>query len=311
MDGDRKPRRWRPSPSATVVGSAVAMVCAAWGAGAASGGWLGQALRSPRMLVYGGMALASGVGLYLIGGVMFRLGRSRTRPGATDGTSAIEFVLLFPWALILALLMIQSTMLVSQNVVLHYSAYAAARAAVVWVPEKLSYEEPRNVVTDPSYSEKVRHIRMAAVMVLTGVSANKPGVGGSGGAGDSSLHQAAYERLYSLYAEPIPGWINRMYPHKYQYAQKFTEVDLVPPRVAPAYGAHEDLTVTVRHTLYLGVPYARRIFSWDEDGRDLGNGEYGTAAEATCTLTNHGVEDEIDVEVFPRYVGRGEEEEPG
>ena len=38
-----------------------------------------------------------------------------------------------------------------------------------------------------------------------------------------------------------------------------------------------------------------------------GDGDYATEAFATYTLTNQGVEDEIDVEVFPRYVGRGEE----
>ena len=36
-------------------------------------------------------------------------------------------------------------------------------------------------------------------------------------------------------------------------------------------------------------------------------GDYGTDVVASFALTNQGEEDDIDVEVFPRYAGRGEE----
>ena len=309
LKGARKPRwRWF-SPWAAVVAVGLGGVCAAWAVAATRGGWLGQALRSRLTLAAGGVLLGSAVALCLLAGTIWRLGRGRRpqRAGGSEGTAALEFALLFPLALAIALVMVQSSQLVTHNVVAHYAAYIAARSAIVWVPENISLDEPRNYVSDPDTSEKMRHIHMAAVLALCGASPGKPGAGGAGGSGQGALHRAAYERLYSYYGEPVPAWISRRYEHMYEYALKYTQVDLARPRNGAVYGEREDLSVTVRHTLFLSVPYANRVFALGPSGRALPDGEYGTEVEITYTLTNQGVEDEIDVEVFPRYVGRGQQ----
>ena len=299
----RSRRHYRVSASATVVGVAVLGLCVVWAVVACGDNWLGRALRDPLSLKAGGAALLSLVALYLVVGVMWRLGRTRRRPGGQSGTAAIEFVLLFPVALCIVLVMIQSVLVVTGNIVVHYAAYAAARAAVVWVPEKVSYEEPRNVVGNPAYSAKMLHIRGAAVEVLKAVSASASGAGGAGEAPGSVVLKEGYDRFFSLHNRPTPRWVQTMLPGKYDYAWEYTEVTLAPPADGEKYGDHEDLTVSVRHWLYLSVPYAKRFFG---DRLPGGRGDYATETTATCTLTNQGVEDEIDVEVFPRYVGRGE-----
>ncbi len=311
MRGDRRGGWWPLTPSATVVAAVVAGVCAAWGIAAAGDGWLARALRSRWTLIGGGAFLGSLVGLYLLVGVLWRLGRARREqaPGGEAGTAALEFVLLFPVALGIVLVMVQSVLLVSQNLLVHYSAYLGARAAIVWVPEKVSYVEPRNVVCDPAGSEKFRRIRQAVIYGLVGAGAGEAGAGGAQGGDteDTFLQQETFERLHSLYDEPVPAWIRRTYVPKYAYVSEYTQLELRPPREGGVYGDHEDLSVTVRHTLYLSVPYANRIFSLGDSGKRLPGGDYGTEVEATCTLVNQGEEDDIDVEVFPRYVGRGEE----
>jgi len=302
-DRRRSKRRCRVSASAGVAGLGVLGLCAAWAWAACGDNWLGRALRDELSLKAGAAALLSLVGLYLVVGVIWRLGRARRRPGEESGTAAIEFVLLFPIALCIVLVMIQSVLVVTGNIVVHYAAYAAARAAVVWVPEKVSYDEPRNVVADPAYSAKMLHIRGAAVDVLKAVSASGKGAGGAGEAPGSLVVKDGYDRFFSLHNRPTPRWVHTMLPGKYDYAWEYTEVTLAPPADGEKYADHEDLTVSVRHWLYLSVPYAKRFFG---DRLPSGRGDYATEATATYTLTNQGVEDEIDVEVFPRYVGRGQ-----
>ena len=124
---------------------------------------------------------------------------------------------------------------------------------------------------------------------------------------NSKEQQDAYRRVHAIYDEDPPRWITSMFPHMFEYAQRYTTVELDPPTEGGQYGDTEDLTVTVRHVLYLGVPYVGRVFALGGNAKRLPNGDYGTEVAATYTLTNQGVEDDIDVEVFPRYVGRGEE----
>ena len=293
----------RLSASATVITVASAAACAAWAAVASGRGRTAEAMRSPTAIVSGAAALVSLLAIYVLGGALWRLGRGRASPADTSdsGTAAVEFALLFPVALMIVLIMIQSALVLSANLVVHHAGYAAARAAITWVPEKLSYDEPRNVVAAPGQSEKLHRIRAAAVYKLLPISASR---GGSSG-GDSALIQDGLTRFYTLYGAEVPGWIGNMLPGKYEYAWEHTEVALHPPANGQIYGDNEELRVWLRHTVYLSVPYASRVFAMLGAGGELSEGGFGTDVEVTYTLTNQGVEDEIDVEQFPRYVGRG------
>ena len=289
--------------SVWIATAAVVCVCAAWGAGARASGWLGGALRDPMTIRHGAVALVCFAALCVLAGVMGRMRRARSAGSGADGTAAIEMVLLFPIALVVALLMIQSMLLAAGNVVVHYAGYCAARAAIVYVPEKLSFEEPRNVVDEPGASEKRLRIRLAAVEAVKGVGAGRRGPWGSaGGAGSGQVMEDAYDRFFALYGRGTPRWVRTMLAAKWEYALAHTRVAISDPADGAMYGDHEDIRVSVYHDLYLSVPVARRVFGSALSG---GDGHYATPATATYTLTNQGMEDEIDVEVFPRYVGRG------
>ena len=294
----------RLSASATVLIVAMTVLCAAWVVAASGRGRTAEAMRSQTAMVFGAAMLGSLLALYVLGGALWRLGRGRADLADTSesGTAVVEFALLFPVALMIVLIMIQSAMVLSANLVVHHAGYTAARAAITWVPEKLSYDEPRNVVAAPGQSEKLYRIRAAAVYRLLPISASR---GGSAGGGDSALIQDGLTRFYTLYGEDVPGWITKMLPAKYEYAWEHTEVRLHPPADGQIYGDSEELRVWLRHTVYLSVPYASRVFAMLGGGESMPEGGFGTDVEVTYTLTNQGVEDEIDVEQFPQYVGRG------
>ena len=332
--------KFRLSLSATVVAVALVTICAAWltaafdsgSAGKAIRGtigklvlphsgddeWVEVCLRSRLTILAGVIALVSATAAYLLCGTLLRLGRQRgpqtrsfafgdphRRPSRTSGqagTAAIEFALVLPVALSIVLILMQSVMLVTGNLNVHYAAYAGARAAIVWVPEKVSYDEPRNVVADASVSAKMPRISAAAVYAMMPVSAGRRAAGGTGAAGSASAVQTGIERFYQLYGQQVPAWVRTMLAAKYEYAANHTEVTLDPPLAPPAYGDREDLRVHVRHTLFLSIPYAKRIFGTELPGS---TGDYGVETRASYSLTNQGLEDEIDIEQFPRVVGRG------
>jgi len=316
--------------AATAVAVGVVVVCAAWavaayGSGsvadalrrsvadagarcvrARGDGWVVGFLRSPVTVWAGAAFLASWVAACLLIAALWRLGRAGGPRPPDAGTAAIEFALLFPLALTVVLILLQSMFVVAGNMAVHHGAFAAARSAIVWVPEKLSADEPRNQVTDPSASAKMLRIRSAAVYAVMPVSAGKIGAGGAGGAGSAAVVQDGLDRLHRFYGERPPNWIRTQLEGKHQYAWAFTHVRLDGPDDGQTYGDHEDLRVRVRHTLYLSIPYANAAFAAFGGGRSLGGGDYGTDVDVTYALPNEGVEDEIDVEQFPRYVGRGE-----
>jgi hypothetical protein len=306
MESQPSRARRRLSLSAAILLAGLAAVGAAWLVGSRVPGPVGGWLRSRLTLYAGGVLLAAVVGLYLLGGAMWRLGRSQ-RPARVRreqaGTAAIEFALVFPIALMIVLVMIQSMLVVTANLAVHRAAYDAVRAAITWVPEKVSYEEPRNVVGDPDSSAKFHRVRSAAVYAVMAISAGKPGAGGAGSAGSAGTIADGIRTFFERSGKIPPRWVETMLEPKFQYAWDFTEVTLFPPANGAIYGDHEDLSVRVRHVIYLAVPYANRIFGQELAG---GSGDYGTEAEATYALTNQGIEDDIDVEQFPRTVGRDE-----
>ena len=309
MQQHAQPIRGRPSAAILVVAATLAVGVAARVAGAQGKGWFSQFLRDDRTIMTGGILLGCLPVLVLTLAILWRLGgaaRARRREAAQEGTAAIEFALLFPIALCVVLIMIQSMLVAAGNLAAHKAAYDAVRAAIVWVPEKVSYDEPRNMVGAPDSSFKLQKIRAAAVAAVTPVGADHA-VGGGGAGASAGIVQDGITRFYEQSSLRPPNWIRTRLASQLRYAEEFTEVTLEPPRTGDTYGEHEDLTVRVKHLLYLSVPYANRIFGLARSGRALPGdlGEYATEIVTSHTLTNQGVEDDIDVEIFPRAVGRG------
>jgi hypothetical protein len=287
--------------------AAAALLAGAWFSDGAGHGrsWAMAALLSPTFLLAAGMTLLSAVVLTVIAAAMWKAGASgraadRADKSAEDGAALVEFALIFPIALLLVLLMIQGALLMAGNLCVHYSAFCAARTAATTVPLDFSTTEAPNVVdlAAPNASGKLRRIKLAAVYAVMPVSCGDEKINGA-----NIALQDALEQYFQNIGQATPKWAKEMLARRWWYADTYTRVDLaLPANKAPKFAPGEDLVVSVEHTFYLAVPYARRIFSVGADGvtLDLGGGvDYGTKIRSTCTLTNEGVQDWIDVERFP------------
>lgn len=233
----------------------------------------------------------------------------RPRPGPEDGTAIIEFALIFPLLLMVALLLAQSSLLMGGFLCVNYASYTAARSAVVMVPQDLS-DEPRNFVDllAPGNSEKLDHIHLAAVWAVLPIGDGSYDAGSAYGA---ALSENLAE-LYSQYGREPPRWTGQRIAAKLAYAEEHTSVVLSPPTdpetlldtgegLLQVYAPNEDLTVRVRHDLYLAIPYADRILARldDDHAIELPDGKVALWVEIPCTLRNEGVRDTIDIESEP------------
>lgn len=306
--GDR--RSARPRLGLLLLTAAVVLACLAVAVGFAGGqawgrsdrAWLIAALCSRVSVVCGLVILLGAVALALTAGMLWQAGSAeRPRRRGQEGVAILELALVLPFALMLVLIMVQSSFLLSGNLCVHYAAFCAARSAVVHVPRDAGAAEPRNVVAhwdDPGASAKVRRIREAAVWAVMPVSCSSARYRS---AGETAVLAGGLERFFLEYQQEVPGWARRDYlAPKLRYADDYTFVRLTEPEEGQAYKVREDIEVTVTHTLYLSVPYASRIFSAVADGvaLDFAEGEYGLRIEAVSRLPNEGVQDWIEVETF-------------
>ncbi|MBI5723606.1 MAG: pilus assembly protein [Planctomycetes bacterium] len=263
------------------------------------GSWLAAAMGGRIMLICGLAMLASVIGLSVIACFLWKAGKAaRGRDRAEEGTAMLEFAMVLPFALMLFLVMAQSSMLMGGNLGVNYSAYCAARTAIVKIPMEIDPEAANQIsdLEEPTVSGKLMQIWSSAVFaVLPMADGSYDAASGDGGVLRDGLRQ-----LFSAYDSTPPGWLDGRLEKKLGYAQNYTSVRLNAPSSGDTYTEHEDITVFVTHTLYMAVPYADTIFDFlgGDDGVDLYNGRHGMIMRATCTLPNEGVRDYIDVEMF-------------
>jgi len=208
----------------------------------------------------------------------------------------IEFVLVLPIAMVIVLLMVQSSMLMGAYLCVNYSSYCAARAAVTIVPAELGDEWPNVVAneSDTAGSEKISRIHQAAVWAVMPI--------GYGAYEQASPYaDVLVDGLESLLGQyNLSSWpaLRKRLGRKLAYAAQNTTVRLTPPADGLQYAEHEDLTVTVRHNLYLSVPYASLLLARldGEHSVKIAPGRYAVWVEIPCTLTNEGVSDRIELE---------------
>jgi hypothetical protein len=189
--------------------------------------WIGGFLTSRLTMIAGLWAIGSAASLIVLCGVMLRLGQGR-RPAslrsvatAQEGTAAVEFALVFPVALSVVLILIQSMLLMAGNLAVNAAAYAAARSAVVWIGENgpLStdpYDSNRNKLTDT----KLEHIRLAAVYAVLPVSSGKSSASGEGTS--TAKISEALTKFFQNAGQPVPNWVSRLLAAKYNYASEKT-----------------------------------------------------------------------------------------
>jgi len=260
-------------------------------------------------LTYAAISAASAVLFGLIAAALWRMGATgrRSRRSSQAGSATVEFALVLPIALMLSLIMAQSSLLMGGHLCVNYAAYCAARSAIVSVPKHLANEPRNEVLNDAENSRKMLIIKTAAVWAVLPISSSNTAIEPA----DSTILQNGLNDLQGSYNLSIPAWIDERLGRRLRYAEDYTDVELSRVGLTlPAalglegkrlFGEHEDIKVTVSHTFYLAVPYAAAIFG-AIDGRrlDIGGGEYGTVMQASCVLTNEGVDDVIKPEYFPQ-----------
>lgn len=263
------------------------------------------------------LALAAASLLFLALGVRawLRLGGGwARRQDPQAGTATIEFALAFPIILFLALLLIQTTLLMAGQFFIHYAAFAATRAALVQVPSDQP-GEPANVIVPLAGSPKQEAIHRAAAVALAPVSGSLAEQVDL----DADAFAQALDQHYTAMGLAVPRWVDTLAAARLRYAWAYTDTALLEPQVTGAgvafvpltpgvprtYGPRDPLTVHVTHRFNLSIPYVRAIFA---DGRhDAGDGAYAML-EANCTLTNEGIDPALPPE--PRLPRRSGDAEP-
>jgi len=267
--------------------------------------WIASALTSRMFIICALVAVCCVAGLVLLGGMLWVAGaRNRGRPRGQEGAAILEFVMVLPIGLMLVLVMAQSSLLMVGNLCVNYAAYCAARSAVVQVPENLVDEPPNYVDPDRDSSRKFRRIHLAAVWAVMPVSCSTTDIP----EGNAGTLTSGLDALFGSFGKDTPGWVHEYLGRKLQYAEDYTEVELVPPVLNKThYGVHEDLRVRVHHTFYMAVPFAGRLFALlgGDDGVELDfgsgqSGEYGILIHTVSRLTNEGVRDYVEPERFQR-----------
>ncbi len=324
-------RAWPACSAAAGLAVALALLMGKAVIAVAGPKWLYAAVTSSSFLLCDAVLVVCAALLGAVAALLWRAGRARRgQPRGEHGEAIIEFALAMPFIAMLSLLMAQTSFVMVGNGCVHYSAYCAARAACVLTPLPTAGED-RNVVALPD-GAKMQRVRLAAAWALMPVACGayqSPRV-------DAATAMELVGGLQSFFAvfpqrvapeesyrpedrgkkpqwvekafDPgartaAPAWVDDRLVKKFCYAMDplNTAVEMAPPEDGNSYSQHEDLRVTVRHKLYLSIPYAARIFSAFPGGTalDVGNGEYATEITATCTMPNEGARDYVDVEKFP------------
>jgi TadE-like protein len=172
----------------------------------------------------------------------------------------LDFVLTFPFFVMILLIVIQFALMVNARIVVSWAAFAAARSAVVW--------------TDDGLEVAKRRARKAAAAACTAISPEELAVPDPGS-------------LLLLAHDPTKigrrfWWVSGMH----RYALSATEAEIKAGNERGEIGPHDPVTVTVTHQFHLAVPYADGIFSRAFGGRRPEG--LVVPIRETYTLTNEG-----------------------
>jgi hypothetical protein len=227
------------------------------------------------------------------------------------GTATIEFALVFPIILMLALLLSQVTLLMVGNFFVHYAAFAATRSAITYIPADATSAgggKPNVIIPSIKYP-KFAKIHEAAVYALVPVSgrlqeADIP----------TDDFVSGLRDYFSYYGRPQPPWIDSLAADRLRYADTNTDITLMRTHIndktvvtfsaiskTAKLGPRDPVTVRVEHRLNLAVPYVRALFADGEYETADGWGAY-RLVKAQYTLTNEGIDPELPPEpTLPRW----------
>jgi hypothetical protein len=323
----RRPMRLLAAASLMATAGCVVLAVAAVGK---MPEWARVGLSSGTALKSLALALGGVLVLVVLGAVLVRRRGRKASPfgsfhGDQGGSAAIELALVFPFALVVFLIVVQATLLFNANMMVHYAAFCAARQAIVEVPRDMG-SEGHNLVWPPNVmpSRKLENVRLAAVRALVPISAQLR-TGGSGNAGQTFRDKT--EQAFNRMSADVPRWIGRARA-MYDYADQYTSIDLTMPAhwtdgnpdndcpynaqrntgnwgnwgwvfvpYCPFYHSvpmiwdywyWEDLHVQVTYQYLLEVPYASRFLGEQVEVPGMSGRNYASTIVTKVTLSNEG-----------------------
>lgn len=212
------------------------------------------------------------------------------------GVATIEFALVLPTAMFIFLILLQTVLMMSAQVFVHFGAYAATRAAIVVLPD--GRDGGGGEMTAGDESEAYQQIQRAAAMALTPISGRL-----SDTSGDPSTFASDLGAMYEAYGVDTPKWVSSFAAGRMAYALRHTDVLMLETTVDsdggvnfyPVNGANasvrlrpkDPVTVLVSHRLHLSVPYASALFDDGTHDTRGGSTAYATV-QAHCTMTLEG-----------------------
>ena len=241
----------------------------------------------------GGEGGASGPSPSLRSGLGGSWGRALQRLRGDGGVATVEFVLVFPVALLTVLVLLQTTLMMAGNVFVHYAAFVAARAAIVQAPT--GKVGGGGELTQGGDDERWEKVERSAAFALAPVS-GKVGAGAEGERLASGL-----KAMYGDLGAEVPGWVDSLAGQRLNYALEHTDAKLYYTRVRRGgvrlvevgnggtiyYSPKAPVTVGVAHRLHLSIPYASVLFS-DGTHATAGGDTHYARLFATSTLTLEG-----------------------
>lgn len=115
--------------------------------------------------------VAAGLGVWCVlrfGGARLELGKLRRLPRCEGGgVQSLSFVLTLPLFILLLMFIVQIAELMVGIAVVHYAAFAAARAAIVWLPAEVPPYEPANLVDIQTLDGEKSHYPVWVSHILT------------------------------------------------------------------------------------------------------------------------------------------------
>ncbi|MEM9416626.1 MAG: TadE family protein [Planctomycetota bacterium] len=240
--------------------------------------------------------------------------RARGRRTRESGVATIEFVLVAPFLLTVTLILIQTMLVFTGLFYVNYSAYAAARSAIVYIPADIGADGP-NVLTPIEGGFKFDRIRSAAIIAVMPVSGQE-----QGDLQAASALVQGLNRYYGARGQTAPGWVNNLAEGRLNYAASHTTVTMQSLQTLGdgtvifsditdqvTFGPKEAIGVQVRHEFALTVPVASQLFMLSGRQSDGANsGSYNpqsrntngsppppgtwTVIRARAVLTNEGID---------------------
>lgn len=263
--------------------------------------WWSNAIASPLALQLLGIFIVLAIAAAVCLKLLWRYRIPIAERSGQGGTAMLEFALVMPFFLLICLLLTQTALMYGGTLIVHYSAYAATRSAIVYIPQDFDNQgEPPNVYYDGGV--KHQRIRQAAIVAVMPV-AGRMSVDTAGVQADEVV--SGLQHYFARMGGNQPAWIDRLIADRVRYAadEQNTRVNVsravvrngivsIEPPVNDEFSTRDAINVRVTHRLNLSTPWVRGLFADGSQPVVGGTGKYAEVV-AHYTLTNEGIPDRM------------------